>query len=208
MNYLGFKTQKDLKTSVQKILASYPLDQPFFNLLIQRLISENHYYCAIKPLVPLEFRKRPPAPGYKPYAFEARFPDPIGWKSVSWTKCCAPHRMEDEVAAGVRRAVAPQTAAYRRKHTQCETCGQPTTEVDHHKPEFKELLLPVLPEALGEAIRTFDWDSREPWTPDPASSWMTKFMAAHDQCELRALCKECHLAAAKNRLANRKAGPG
>jgi hypothetical protein len=130
---------------------------------------------------------------------ESGAPIDFSWKTAASSRLeSADHRQRRALQHAARRAVADQTAAFRRSAP--ATCSNPycslldpPLQVDHHKPTFIELLEAFIA-ANGEhtVIGALTWPPvGPPLLTEPTSSRWAEFHA--ERAVLRMLCKSCNL---------------
>ncbi len=199
--YLGF-TKAGTRAQVREILSQYALSEEFESVFIQGLIAQKHYFLSLAGEVPIKFRKTF-ALTTSGYDFEGLFPS-RGWHRVSWSKC-----LKQDVAArdflteALRLAIRNEIVEYKRNHPECEMCGAESEEVDHVSPEFKDLVELAIGSCnesdLKRLTENFDFWANDPFVFPAHSVEFQWFADAHAKATLMAVCRPCHLQAARSR---------
>lgn len=200
-----FKRQEDVVTAIQIIVNSQPFDSEFEAPLISQLISERHYFCSLRGLRPLAFKKVRGDGVYDFYGFFERH----GWHRVSWRKSLKPApSAEETISTALRNRTEGDKIAYRKAHPRCEGCGlAPSAEVHHAEPTFHEITERIFASVQAADIDTatahWDWFKSEAYSI-PSEHVITElFDKFHATARLEALCKECHKTIERNRRATR-----
>lgn len=193
MFWRDYPTKKAVTDAIQTIINAQPFKIPFESILLSDLIAERHYFCSIKQLRPLRFRK---LPGYGAYQFEGEFAE-IGWHSVSWTKCLKPRQTAwDKIKQAMRDRAEPVKAEYRKTHPMCEQCGSPAMETHHSQPSFNELAEIVRKQFsdadISSCLAEWNWFERDNFALPESHSITMMFDRLHSTAVLQSLCRECH----------------
>ncbi len=198
------KTQT--KEKVRSIVNAIGFEQEFEAEFISDLILEKHYFCSREKLRPSKFKKMRRNSGK--YDFYGFFLEKK-WCKVSWSKCISPPTEISLLTEALRREIQPLLFKYKDKHPICEKCcSTESSDVDHVKPEFKEICQKALnlmrKDDWDIAFDTFDWWNEECFKLPEHNPAVLYVMEAHKSAILQAVCKECHRINAQERKAAKK----
>lgn len=200
MFWREFKTKKAAGDAIRAIVNGQPFVTPFESPLISDLIFERHYFCSLRGLRPLRFRK---LPGYGSYTFEGDFsgcvlPVPLGWHPVSWVKCLSePPAAWDVVERAMRDRSEPAKTSHRMAHVMCEACSENVAQETHHeRPSFHEITetirRQVTPGDVSECLLEWDWFRQDSFALPEGHRITRLFDEIHATAVLQALCHSCH----------------
>ncbi len=194
------RTKTAIRELVRNEIAANDFGVEFTSDLISRLIATHHYYCSVNGLRPTAFRKLMRSGGG--YDFQGLFGEQ--WHLVSWTQCLEPRDDRDWLTRCLRDVAMPIVAAYKRKCSNCEVCGvNPSEEVDHVRPSFREIAdaaIATLSQAdIDAIIRSIDWWNEEAFRLPGDSPAVVSLIESHKTATLQAVCKRCHLTNARDR---------
>ena len=200
MFWREFPTKKAAEDRIRGIVNAQPFKIPFESSLISDLVLERHYFCSLRGLRPLRFRK---LPGYGAYTFEGDFsglstPERIGWHPVSWTKCLAePLTDWDRIIRAMRDRIEPVKTRYRELHPICEACNlRLTVEAHHLDPAFLSISDSVRGRVsdseVSDCLAGWNWFLRDNFILPEGHHITIVFDQLHAIATLQALCRECH----------------
>jgi 5-methylcytosine-specific restriction endonuclease McrA len=194
MFWRDFPTKTAAMKAMRDLLNSRPFKTPFESSLLSDLIAERHYFCSVRKLRPLRFRK---LPGYGAYNLEGEFRE-VGWHAVSWTKCLmAPLTPWERIVRAMRDRTEPVKAEYKRCNPLCETCGLTASkEVHHSQPTFRvicEMVHERVTDAdVDDALQHWNWFAQKNFALPDDHAITTVFEQIHARAKLQALCRDCH----------------
>ena len=189
-----FSSQDALRQAVRAIVDAEPFESEFESELISDLIVERHYFCSIKGLRPLRFKK---TAEQAPYRFYGYF-ECIRWHSVSWDKCVRPPpSRRDHIDRALRDRISQIKLSYRRANPICEYChSAPAVETHHELPTWTDIMESIFSEVrerdVQDAFAAWDWFNAESFVLPEDNRMTYAFDAIHRKAVLRALCKPCH----------------
>lgn len=189
----NFPTQAALRATVRARVDEQPFDMPFADDLIADLIAERHYFCSVRGLRPVRFKK---TRENQPYRFYGLFTH--GWHPVSWAKCVpAPPSKPDLIVRALRDRIEPIKLAFRRTHPWCAHCRRaPAVETHHAEPTFQAIVERVFSgtteEDIATALAAWDWFNTEQFVISENHPIVRTFDRFHSVACLEALCRTCH----------------
>ncbi len=189
-----FSSQNAIRQAVRAIVDVEPFESDFESDLISDLIFERHYFCSVRRLRPLRFKK---TAEQTPYRFYGYF-ECIGWQSVSWEKCVRPPpSRRDHIYRALRDRISPIKLSYRRANPICEYCHSAAAVETHHEvPTWANIMDTVFSEAteqdVQDAFAVWDWFNEGSFALPEDNRITHTFDATHRSAVLRALCKPCH----------------
>ncbi len=190
----NFSSQNAIRQAVRAIVDVEPFESDFESELISDLIFERHYFCSVRELRPLRFKK---TEEQKPYKFYGYF-ECIGWHAVSWYKCVqSPPSRRYHIDRALRDRISPIKLSYRRANPICEYChSAPAVETHHEMPTWVHIMDAVFSEVteqdIKDAFGAWDWFNEESFAIPEDNRITHTFDANHRNAVLRALCKPCH----------------
>lgn len=196
-----FTTKKALTEAVRNVVNAVAFNDEFESQLLSDLIAERHWYCSCHQTRPTKFKKMPGWNGG--YDFLGWF-DQIGWHKVSWTKCITPDSVDAVLKRVLRTAIRPMIADYKSSHPVCERCQQrETEEVDHVSPTFDEMYRRAIDGLSGEEkdqiMASLNWNDESEFQLPEDHRVVERILTSHENCQLQAVCVDCHRANAKER---------
>jgi len=189
----NFLTQAALRTAVRELVDRHSFYTPFVDNLIVVLIAERHYFCSMRGLRPVEFKK---TRENEPYRFYGLFAH--GWHPVSWSKCVpAPPSKLDLIVRALRDRIEPIKSAFRQAHPWCAHCQRaPAVEIHHAEPTFQAIMALVFSTTTEEdiitALASWDWFKTEQFVIAETYPIVCFFDRFHAGARLEVLCRTCH----------------
>lgn len=209
--FCGNYTKKAAQEMAQTFLKTQPLNREFESYMLSSMFHRYHPVLSRFGFWPTRFKKLPPRPGryWGGYDLNAYLPEIGSWRHTSYRKCFSPTGIEVRLQIELRSSVKDLLLARRRDYPICERCGiLPSEEVDHVKPEFKDIWAEA--KKWFRPIELTTWETQRLANPvfelrlpedHPAVQYVRK---AHENVQLMAVCKRCHYLNGQER----KAGDG
>lgn len=189
----NFPTQVALRTALRARIDVQMFDTPFADDLVADLIAERHYFCSVRGLRPVQFKK---TRENEPYRFYGLFTH--GWHPVSWAKCVPdPPSKRDLIVRALRDRIEPVKLAFRRANPWCAHCHRaPAAETHHAEPTFQAITAQVFSttteEDIDTALASWDWFKAEAFAIAEGHPIIRSFDRLHSGARLEALCRTCH----------------